>query len=85
MQILDEYGNHKALFHVEEMSRGASKDKQAMLILLFRESQCWLLNWSISQNLHKFCVQHQEENIVHIVNHLHDNYGLESVTFYSCE
>lgn len=53
MQILDEYGNHKALFHVEEMRRGASKYKQAMLILLFREPQCWLLNWSICQKLHK--------------------------------
>lgn len=27
----------------------------------------------------------QEGNIVHIVNHLHDNYGLDLVTVYSCE
>lgn len=43
MQILYAYGNHRACLHAEEMSRGAFKHKQAMLIQL-SEPQCWLLN-----------------------------------------
>ena len=53
MQILDTYGNHKACLHTEEMSRGAFKYKQVMLIQLFSELQCWLLNWSFCQKLLK--------------------------------
>lgn len=51
MQILDAYGNHKACLYTEEMSRGAFKYKQAMLIQLFSEPRCWLLNWSFCQKL----------------------------------